>query len=1038
MRHRFCCLPIALIWLLCIGNVWAQQHGPPTVQCFTPDLTLAQRSALNRQAEQALVGKKAAGKLTAVTYVPIRPHILRATSGSGGFTVASLNNVLASVNSYYLFNGSGIQFYIAGETPDYIDNDALYSSFPAFNETSIAGRDATNAMNMYFVNQFDRPGLGGYAYFPGNSLETTRSFILSGAGESNADLGNRLVPHELGHNFNLYHTFQGSTSTNPAEVELVTRGAGANCTTSGDGVCDTPADPYNRSGAGTTNVNNCPVYNGTATDPNGDPYNPSITNIMSYYFPCTHDFTPGQYDRMQGGLALRQSHTAYSLTYPAAVMTAAPGNLTASFSPRGLVQLTWRDNATNEAGYFVERAAASGGPFRAVGGVAPNSTTFTDLSAAAGQTYYYRIRPSNTTIGSLSSELVVTVGALTCQPVYTSGCYGGEGLNGFILNGDKLSESTGCSADGYQEVTARRTTLQAGQSYSFTATLLSGNAQSLTIWADLNHNGQYEVSERLFQTTGSSVVTGSLTIPAGQSAGASSLRVMVNAASAGLPTDACGSYAFGETEDYGLTILTTCPVPTALTTTGLTTSGAQLAWANAGNGLRYDLQWRPVGTVNWTTVANLTAAAYALTGLQPSAGYEWQVRTICSAGSTSGFSAPVPFTTSGSCAAPTSLTAVNPSATRIVLTWAGIGPGVTYTVQWQPAGSTVWSVQSGVTGTTLSLTGLVSSTTYNWQVRSNCGSAGVSTAVTGSAFQTKCLPPASPVVLTVTVASAQFSWGGSGAFEVQWRLKNTTAWTTVSGISGSTYTLSGLLRGSTYQWQVRAVCSPATLSDWVPGADFSTAGCRPTFTYNCTYNDGLDGFSLNGIPLSTASGCSVSGYSQFTAATASVRPGHSYPFTATLLSNVFSDGIMIWADVNHNDVFEPGEVIYQSPVLVTDSLLASLTIPAGTTPGPLPIRVMAVYSTLGFDPCGNYSYGEAEDYVLTVPPVCTTLYSVQAGPWSSPATWSCDQVPGATDIVDVRHLITVPAQYTGAARRVTCAVGGRLQVQAGARLRLGF
>ena len=70
------------------------------------------------------------------------------------------------------------------------------------------------------------------------------------------DMGNRLIPHELGHNFNLVHTF-GERSGNGTlgsgtTLELVTRGAGANCTTEGDYLCDTPADPYNISEANLT------------------------------------------------------------------------------------------------------------------------------------------------------------------------------------------------------------------------------------------------------------------------------------------------------------------------------------------------------------------------------------------------------------------------------------------------------------------------------------------------------------------------------------------------------------------------------------------------------------------------------------------------------------------------------------------------------------------------------------------------------------------------------------------------------------------
>ncbi len=1022
-----------------MATVLGQPHRrPATLQCATPDLTSVQRTALEQQAATALQGKKSAGKLiTGITYVPIRPHIFRATNGSGGFSLASLNSVMASVNSYYLLNDTGIQFYLAGESPDYIDDDGLYNSFTAFNETSINGHDAVNAMNIYLVNQFDQTSLGGYAYFPANDIQTTRSFILTGSGESNDDLGNRLIPHELGHNFNLYHTFQGSTSANAAEVELVTRGAGANCTTAGDLLCDTPADPYNRSGASTTYVSGCPVYTGTATDPTGAAYTPSITNIMSYYFPCSHDFTAGQYDRIQAGLALRQSHTAYSLTYPASAVT-APGNLAVTFSPRGFVQLTWQDNATNETGYFVERATASTGPFRAVGGVAPNTAVFTDQTVQSGQTYYYRIRPSNTTTGSLSPVLPVPVSVIACLPVYTSGCYGGDGLATLTVNGDKLNDSTDCTAIAYEEIAPRRTTLLAGQPYSFTATLLSANAETVTLWADLNRNGAYETAERLVQGTGSSVFSGTLTIPASQAAGPVSLRVMVNSAAQGYPTNACGTYTAGETHDYGLTILATCPVPAALTSAGITPGGAQLTWATIGDGLRYDLQWRAVGAPAWTTVANLSAAAYGLTGLQPGAGYQWQVRTVCAAGTASAFSAPAAFTTVTGCAAPTNLTVTSPGPTSVVLAWTSIGPGVTYTVQWQVAGGSVWNTQSGLTGSALSLTGLSANTAYNWLVRTSCGSSGVSATVNGPGFLTRCQAPANLAVPGITLSSAQFTWAGTGPFELQWRQKDTAAWTTVTGLTSPAYQLTGLLRGTAYQWQVRSVCSATNPSDWITGADFTTGGCRPSFVYSCDQDDGLRNFTLNNVPLSTNSGCSVSGYGQFTATTATVSAGQTYTFSAVMLGKSFEEGLAIWADLNRNDTFEPGEMLFRAPDLVTDSIRASLTIPAGTAPGTLALRVMVVYSTLTFEPCGYYSYGEAEDYTLTVAPACTAIYSVKAGLWSDPATWSCNQVPSPTDSVEVRHLITLPAQYTAISKRITYTTGGRLQIQAGGRLKLGF
>lgn len=101
------------------------------------------------------------------------------------------------------------------------------------------------------------------------------------------------IGHEMGHCFNLLHTFETINGK-----ELVNE---SNCTTAGDGLCDTPADPYVSSP--TTNMSdyvnsNC-LFIGQQTDANGQYYNPDIGNIMSYYRSCNCvQFTHDQYERM--------------------------------------------------------------------------------------------------------------------------------------------------------------------------------------------------------------------------------------------------------------------------------------------------------------------------------------------------------------------------------------------------------------------------------------------------------------------------------------------------------------------------------------------------------------------------------------------------------------------------------------------------------------------------------------------------------------------------------------------------------------------
>lgn len=395
-----------LLFLMPFGVLMAQTTPSAQPFCGTPSISPTAALSLVQQANLALQRKRASGAtFTTVTYVPIRPHIFRRSDGSGGLDLATLNQVMALTNSHYLLNGFGIQFYFAGSTPDYIDNDLYYN----YDGTQPINLDATNAMNQYYVNQFSG-SLGmysGFAYYPGDYLESTRSYIRARSGEQIDYVGKYLIPHELGHNFNLAHTFGFGNGSVPTD-ELVTRGPGANCTVAGDFICDTPADPFGMFDYGYRIDNDgCAVYTGTSVDANGEPFAPETNNLMGYnQHSCPYHFTPGQYDRMQAGLALRQSHTTYTLDAPP-TNVAAPGNLNGSFSV-GAVTLTWQDNASNEMGYFIERSTSPNSGFVAIGGVAPNVTTFTDTKYTPQTTYYYRIRPSNTTTGSLSPTTEVS------------------------------------------------------------------------------------------------------------------------------------------------------------------------------------------------------------------------------------------------------------------------------------------------------------------------------------------------------------------------------------------------------------------------------------------------------------------------------------------------------------------------------------------------------------------------------------------------------------------------------------------------------
>ena len=141
-----------------------------------------------------------------------------------------------------------------------------------------------NMINIVLVSTIITPG-GAAGYAPlGNAPSSSPHHDLIVLQKANIGSG-PLFPHEIGHFFGLYHTFETSLG-----VEFVNE---SNCASTGDLLCDTPADinPAPVSGS-------C-VWTGTNRDPHNDLYTPLLGNIMSYHnVSCPLSFTTDQYNRI--------------------------------------------------------------------------------------------------------------------------------------------------------------------------------------------------------------------------------------------------------------------------------------------------------------------------------------------------------------------------------------------------------------------------------------------------------------------------------------------------------------------------------------------------------------------------------------------------------------------------------------------------------------------------------------------------------------------------------------------------------------------
>ena len=230
-------------------------------------------------------------------------------------------------------------------------------------------------------------------------------------------------------------------------------------------------------------------------------------------------------------------------------------------------------------------------------GVTPStvgSTTATiDWNAQSGNTFDFRYRevgsPTWTTISSLSPN-TYDISGLTVGVQYEAqvrsicGAFPPSDYSASVLfttqvsycdaNGDDDSyeyigkveidtwsntSGDGENGTGYSDFTQNTPTdLTVDETYTITITpewTGSTYSEGYAVWIDYNRDGTFDTSERIFQNsaTNATTVSGDFTVPSGLTAGTTRMRVLMDDATT--PNNPCGSFNYGEVEDYTVNIV---------------------------------------------------------------------------------------------------------------------------------------------------------------------------------------------------------------------------------------------------------------------------------------------------------------------------------------------------------------------------------------------------------------------------------------------------------------------------------------------------
>ena len=270
--------------------------------------------------------------------------------------------------------------------------------------------------------------------------------------------------------------------------------------------------------------------------------------------------------------------------------------------------------------------------------------------------------------------------------------------------------------------------------------------------------------------------------------------------------------------------------------TNITETSADVSWAPATDDnevVGYEVY------LNGTKVKDVTGTSTTLTGLAASTEYTVTVRAVDNAGQQSESSEPTTFRTQDPPPADEPPTRPGkPSVTNITETTAD----VSWAASNDDNGVAGYEVYlngtkvADVSGTSVTLTGLSSGTTYSVTVRARDTAGQLSEPSEATQFTTEEPPPVDnppskpgkPVVSNVTHSTADVSWAASSDDNAVVGYEVFVNGSKVADVSGTSYTLTGLQPDTNYSVTVRAKDDAGQLSEPSDATSFRTSQAPDT------------------------------------------------------------------------------------------------------------------------------------------------------------------------------------------------------------------
>jgi hypothetical protein len=727
---------------------------------------------------------------------------------------------------------------------------------------------------------------------------------------------------------------------------------------------------------------------------------------------------------------VQDGYNANSGTYTLAwTLTAAPAcnvprTLAATLTNATTANVSWAVPVTGTPTGYEYAVTNSATP--PATGTATTATSVTGITVTTNVMSYLHVRTVCGTDG-FSTWVTFPFYSGICIPAPTS--VDNQGIVNVTIG--SINNTTVAEPGNYANYTSQIVNVGQGVTQAFSITYATGFTYDTKIWVDWNDNMNFndpgeEVYVGVSLAANPTTLTGTFTVPVTAALGNHRLRV--GGVDFG-PATPCWTAAYGSFEDYtiNVTVPPTCFTPSNAVGVATAPGTANLSWTapvlgNTPAGYEYVVDMVAAApTVAGTPVTGTTVTGY--TGLTDNTYYYLHVRANCGNGDFSEWitSPRFRYLQGDTCAS-----AINLNVLTSPYSFSTVGAGNDYTPTCHTTGNApdlfyYITVPNGYTlniGLTASgydavhsifygdctaanqtailctdsdlvntswenLTG--SSQTVYWVQDGWAANAGTFTlgwTLTGPAT---CDVPRNPTVNITSLTSVNVSWtvpntGSPAGYE--YAVTNSQ-----NPPASGTYTTSlsaanvAVTPNTTSYLHVRSVCGAVDGNSLWVSTSFFTGYCVPS-------NSGSTANYISGITTTggetnfSNTGTGFSGFTDYTQSfSVSTYAGGTFNITATHPGG--NKSYTVWVDWNNDfDFDDEGETEIVSNFLASPVAVGTVSVPATAAVGNYRMRIRNATTGSPTPACGNFLFGEAEDYTLQVvaTPTCFPPYGLMIEP----------------------------------------------------------